>query len=101
MFAALVALAFLVAPPEQKPAPAPATAIAVRVEAGKAAPASVKPAVDELRAAVEARTQEFRRARAGETPGLVVRVEGTTSREGNSGMSGVLVKGKIERPFTL
>src|SRR5512143_3435409 len=56
----------------------------------------------ELRAALEARTDEFRFAKPGETAALVVRIESVVPGQGGSSvMNGALVQGGQSRPFSL
>ena len=55
----------------------------------------------ELRAALEARKDEFRLARPGEKPEFVVRVDSVgKAQDGTPVMNGAFVLGKTTRPFT-
>ena len=84
MFATLaLASAFAVqATAAQTPAAAPAkiAPMSVQVEAAAKADAGVQAWVKELRAALEARKDEFRLAKKGETPELVVRIDSVGKR---------------------
>lgn len=100
MIGALLAVTVVAAPLAQAAAAPRPTAIAVRVEAAAAA-ADVKPALDELRAAIGARKEEFRPLKAGEKPGLVVRVDAVKAADGMTAMNGALIKGDLVRPFGL
>jgi hypothetical protein len=102
---ATLALASLFA---AQPAAAPAAATAkvapmtVQVQAATGADAGVQAWVKELRAALEARKDEFRLAKKGETAQLVVRIDSTGKGQGDlQVMNGALVIGKDSRPFNL
>ena len=102
MLVAMLALAVVGAPPGQAAAPAKPVVVSVRVEAAAFAPASVRPAVDELRVAIEARKEEFRAPKPGEKPNLVVRVDAVRpTADGKTGLAGALVKGDAVRPFDM
>jgi len=88
----------------QAPAAAPAkiAPMSVQVEAAaKAADAGVQAWVKELRAALEARKDEFRLVKPGEKPELVVRVDSVgKGQDGAPIMNGAFVLGTTTRSFT-
>ena len=98
---ATLALAALVAP--QAPAtPAKAVPMAVEVRAAANGPAPVQAWAKELRAALDQRKDEFRRAKPGESAELVVRIDSVVpGPDGAQAMNGALVRGKNARPFNL
>jgi hypothetical protein len=89
----------------QAPAAAPAkiAPMSVQVEAAaKAADAGVQAWVKELRAALEARKDEFRPAKKGETAELVVRIDSLGKGQNDlQVMAGTLLMGKSSHPFNL
>ena len=98
---ATLALAALVVP--QAPAvPAKAVPMAVEVRTAANAPAPVQAWAKELRAALDQRKDEFRRAKPGESAELVVRIDSVAPGSGGAqAMNGALVMGKSARPFNL
>ncbi|HYN01329.1 MAG TPA: hypothetical protein VE359_02675 [Vicinamibacteria bacterium] len=106
MFATLaLASAFTVqATAAQTPATAPAKTapMSVQVEAAAKADAGVQAWVKELRAALEARKDEFRPAKKGETAELVVRIDSVGKGQNDlQVMVGTLLMGKSSHPFNL
>jgi hypothetical protein len=106
MFATLaLASAFAVqATAAQTPAVAPAkiTPMSVQVEAAAKADAGVQAWVRELRTALEARKDEFRPARKGETAELVIRIDSVGKGQNDlQVMVGTLLMGKSSHPFNL
>jgi hypothetical protein len=106
MFATLaLASAFAVqATAAQTPAAAPAkiAPMSVQVEAAAKADAGVQAWVKELRAALEARKDEFRPAKKGETAELVVRIDSVGKGQNDlKVMAGTLLMGKSSHPFNL
>ena len=106
MFATLaLASAFAVqAAAAQAPAAAPAKTapMSVQVEAAAKADAGVQAWVKELRAALEARKDEFRPAKKGETAELVVRIDSVGKGQNDlQVMAGTLLMGKSSHPFNL
>ena len=106
MFATLaLASAFAVqAAAAQTPAAAPAkiAPMSVQVEAAAKADAGVQAWVKELRAALEARKDEFRPAKKGETAELVVRIDSVGKGQNDlQVMAGTLLMGKSSHPFNL
>jgi hypothetical protein len=98
---ATLALAALVLP-LPPPAPAQAVPMAVEVRTAEKAAAPVQAWARELRAALDARKDEFRRAKPGERAELVVRIDTVAPGEGGvQVMNGALVMGKSTRPFNL
>ena len=86
----------------QSPAAAPAKAapMTVQVEAAAGGDASVQAWVKELRAALEARKDEFRLAKKGETAEFVVRIDSLgKAQDGTPVLNAALVLGKTTRPF--
>jgi hypothetical protein len=102
--ATLALAAFFVAqaPAAKAPAaPAKVVPMAVQVQAAANADAAVRAWAQELRTALEARKDEFRLAKPGETPELVVRIDSVARGQGNTAvMNGALVLGKATRPFS-
>jgi hypothetical protein len=94
MTLATLALAALV--PAQAPAaPAKVVPMVVEVRTAPKAAADVQAWAKELRAALGARKEEFRLAKAGETPELVVRIDSIGTRpDGTPVLNGALVVGK-------
>ncbi len=102
MLFALVALTLASAPETPASTPKKPAVTSVRVDTVASADANAKALADELRAAIGARKDEFRFVKAGETPELVVRIDGARPpRDGKSAFSGALVKGQTARPFSL
>ena len=106
MFATLaLASAFAVqATAAQTPAAAPAkiAPMSVQVEAAAKADAGVQAWVKELRAVLEARKDEFRPAKKGETAELVVRIDSVGKGQNDlQVMAGTLLMGKRSHPFNL
>ena len=106
MFATLaLASAFAVqAAAAQAPAAAPAKTapMSVQVEAAAKADAGVQAWVKELRAALEARKDEFRPAKKGETAELVIRIDSVGKGQNDlQVMAGTLLMGKSSHPFNL
>ena len=88
----------------QAPAAAPAKTapMSVQVEAAAKADAGVQAWVKELRAALEARKDEFRLAKKGETTELVVRIDSVGKGQNDlQVMAGTLLVGKSSHPFNL
>jgi hypothetical protein len=101
MLATLVLAAAFVA---QAPAPASPKAVpmSVQVHAAASADAAAQAWATELRTALEARKDEFRAARKGETPELVVRIDSVGKGAGDGKvMNGTLLIGKSSHPFNL
>lgn len=98
-----IALALVIAaaaPPAAKPAAKNVMTVQVEVAPGTAAGAQAWG--KELRTALEARTDEFRLAKPGETAALVVRIDSVVPGQGASSvMNGTLVQGGKSRPFSL
>ena len=106
MFATLaLASAFAVqATAAQTPAAALAkiAPMSVQVEAAAKADAGVQAWVKELRAALEARKDEFRLAKKGETPDLVVRIDSVGKGQNDLQVMVVtLLMAKSSHPFNL
>jgi hypothetical protein len=106
MFATLaLASAFAVqAAAAQAPAAAPAKTapMSVQVDAAAKADAGVQAWVKELRAALEARKDEFRPAKKGETAELVIRIDSVGKGQNDlQVMAGTLLMGKSSHPFNL
>jgi hypothetical protein len=76
--------------------------ITVKVEVAEKAGPDLSGWAAELRTALAARKEEFRLAKAGAKPELVVRLDGVTPVEGanNGTVKGALVRGSETRPFT-
>ncbi len=88
----------------QAPAAAPAknAPMSVQVEAAAKADAGVQAWVTELRRALEARKDEFRLAKKGETAELVVRIDSVGKGQNDlQVMVGTLLMGKSSHPFNL
>jgi len=86
----------------QSPAAAPAKVapMTVQVEAAAGGDAGVQAWVKELRAALEARKDEFRLAKKGETAEFVVRIDSLgKAQDGTPVLNAALVLGKTTRPF--
>jgi hypothetical protein len=97
LFAAQAAAAQPAVAAPAKPAP-----MSVQVQAAAGADAGAQTWVKELRAALEARKDEFRIAKKGETPELVVRVDSLGKGQGDvQVMKGTLLIGKSSHPFNL
>jgi len=95
-----ILLAALLAAPA--PAPAKAAPMAVQVETAARADAGAQAWAKELRAALEARKDEFRAAKPGEATELVVRIDSVTKGAPEASvMNGALVMGKATKPFSL
>ena len=76
--------------------------MSVQVEAAAKADAGVQAWVKELRAALEARKDEFRLAKPGETPELVVRIDSVGKGQNDPPvMNGAFLIGKTTHPFNL
>jgi hypothetical protein len=100
MTLATIALAALF--PAQAPAaPAKVAPMSVEVRTGPKAGADVENWAKELRAALSARKEEFRLAKAGETPEFVVRLDSIGKRpDGTPVLNGSFALGKAApRPF--
>jgi len=101
---ATLALASLLAL-QSSTAPAPVVAVkvvpmSVRVQADPKADAAVRAWDKELRAALEARKDEFRLAGPGDKPEFLVRIDSVGKGEGGASiLNGALVLGKTTRPF--
>jgi hypothetical protein len=98
--------------PAPAPAPAPAAAAAAaakkmvpmtfQVQADAKGGVAAKAWADELRTAVEARKDEFRPAKLGEKPDVLVRVDSVAPvANGANVMNGALVVGKTPHAFNL
>jgi len=88
----------------QAPAAAPAkiAPMSVQVEAAAKADAGVQAWVTELRAALEARKDEFHLAKKGLTAELVVRIDSMGKGQNDlQVMNGTLLMGKSSHPFNL
>jgi hypothetical protein len=88
----------------QAPATAPAKAVpmTVQVQAATAADALAQSWASELRTALEARKDEFRIAKKGQTPELVVRIDSVgKGQNDNKVMNGSLLMGTVSHPFNL
>jgi len=84
------------------PALAPVKPMAVQVETAAKADAGAQAWAKELRTALEARKDEFRVVKPGETAELVVRIDSVaTTAPDASVMNGALVMGKTPKPFSL
>jgi hypothetical protein len=86
----------------QSPAAAPAKVapMTVQVQADAKADATMQAWAKELRAALEARQDEFRLAGPGEKPEFLVRVDSVgTAKDGTPVLNGSFVLGKTTRPF--
>lgn len=98
-----LALALLLAAPQaatSPPAASKASPMSVAVEADAKGGPEVETWARELRSALEARKDEFRPARAGEKPELVVRLESIgKAADGTALLNGALVLGTSRRPF--
>lgn len=82
------------------PAAVETAPMTVRVEVSPAADAAVQEWAKELRAALGARRDEFRLARASEAPEFVVRIDSIgKAQDGTPLMNGALVLGETKRPF--
>jgi len=76
--------------------------MSVQVEAAARADAGVQAWVKELRAALEARKDEFRLTKKGETAELVVRIDSLGKGQNDlQVMVGTLLMGKSSHPFNL
>ena len=74
--------------------------MSVQVQAPAGADAGVQAWVKELRAALEARKDEFRLAKAGEKPELLVRVDSVgKAQDGTPVLNAALLIGKTTRQF--
>jgi hypothetical protein len=87
----------------QAPAAAPkVTPMTVQVQASDGTGAGVQAWAKELRDALEARKDEFRIAKKGETPDLVVRIDSLGKGQNDvEVMNGTLLIGKGSHPFNL
>jgi hypothetical protein len=98
-----LALALLLAAPQAAASPQAAsktTPMSVAVEADAKGGPEVETWARELRSALEARKEEFRPARGGEKPELVVRLESVgKAADGTALLNGALVLGTSRRPF--
>lgn len=105
MFATLALVSLFAAPaaaPQEKAAPAKVVPMTVQVQAAANPDAGVQAWVKELRAALGARKDEFRLAKAGETAELVVRIDSMGKGQNDLHvMNGALLMGKGSRPFNL
>jgi len=98
---ATLALATLVIsqPPAGAAKPVP---MSVEVRTAAKAEAPVQAWAKELRAALDQRKDEFRRAKPGESAELVVRIDSVAPGSGGvQVLNGALVMGKSSRPFNL
>ena len=99
---ALASLVAAQAAAAQSPAAAPAkiAPMTVQVQAAAGADAGLQAWVKELRAALEARKDEFRPAGPGEKPEFLVRVDSVgKAKDGTPVLNGSFVLGKTTRPF--
>jgi hypothetical protein len=84
------------------PAPAPAKPMAVQVETAAKGDAGTQAWAKELRTALEARKDEFRVVKPGETAELVVRIDSVAKTAPDASvMNGALAMGKTSKPFSL
>jgi len=98
MSLAILALATLVV--AQAPGAAKAAPMTVQVEASAKAAPGVAEWTSELRTALEARKDEFRLAKPGESAEFVVRIDSVGSdQDGTSILNGALVLGEVKRTF--
>ena len=98
---ATLALAALVLPQTPATAAKPVP-MSVEVRTDAKAEAPVQAWANELRAALDQRKDEFRRAKPGESAELVVRVDSVVpGPDGAQVMKGALALGKNSRPFNL
>lgn len=98
---ATLALAALVLPQPPATAAKPVP-MSVEVRTAAKAEAPVQAWANELRAALDQRKDEFRRAKPGESAELVVRIDSVApGPDGTQVMKGALVLGKNARPFNL
>jgi hypothetical protein len=103
-----LALALVLVAQAATTGPAPAAAakkvvpMTFQVQADTKGGATAKAWADELRTAVEARKDEFRPAKPGERPEVLVRVDSVAPiANGASVMNGALVVGGTPHPFNL
>ena len=103
-----LALALVLVAQTAATGPAPAAAakkmvpMTFQVQADAKGGVAAKAWADELRTAVEARKDEFRPAKAGEKPDVLVRVDSVVpAANGANVMSGALVVGKTPHAFDL
>ena len=88
--------------PQSSAAPAKAAPMAVEVRTAANADAPAQAWAKELRAALDQRKDEFRRAKPGEKAELVVQIDSVGPGGGGGRvMNGALVMGKSSRPFNL
>jgi hypothetical protein len=101
MLLTAISLALVItAQPAAKPAAKGVMTVQVEVAPGTAGGAQTWG--KELRSALEARKDEFRLAKPGETAALVVRIDSVVPGQGGSSvMNGALVQGGQPRPFSL
>lgn len=103
----LTTLALATALAQSPAAPVPAATakvvpMTVQVQTAAKADAGAQAWAKELRAALEARRDEFRLAKPGETPELVVRIDSVVEAQGDAQvMNGAIVLGKTSHPFNL
>jgi hypothetical protein len=71
----------------------------VQVETSAKGAPGVAEWTKELRAALESRKDEFRLAKPGEKPELVVRIDSVSEQDGTSSLNGALVMGEAKRTF--
>ena len=84
------------------PATAPLKPMAVQVETAAKADAGTQAWAKELRTALEARKDEFRVVKPGETAELVVRIDSVAKTATDASvMNGALAVGKTAKPFSL
>ena len=101
---ALASLLAAQAAAAQTPAAAPAKVvpIAVQVQAAAGADAGVQAWVKALSTALEARKDEFRLVKKGQTAELVVRIDSLGKGQNDvQVMNGTLLMGKVSHPFNL
>jgi len=99
---ATLALASIFAAQAPGAAPAKVAPMSVQVQPATTADAGVQAWVKELRAALQARQDEFRLAKKGETAELVVRIDSMGKGQNDlQVMAGTLLMGKSSQPFNL
>jgi hypothetical protein len=90
------------ATPQAAPAPAKPAPISVQVQAAPGGDAGVKTWVKELRAALEARKDEFRLVKSGETAEFVVRIDSLAKGQNDLNVvNGAFLIGKGSHAFNL
>jgi hypothetical protein len=90
------------ATPQAAPAPAKPSPVSVQVQAAPGADAGVKTWVKELRTALEARKDEFRLVKSGETAEFVVRIDSLAKGQNDLNVvNGAFLVGKGSHAFNL